>query len=132
MVDRYFKTLIYRGDCYFVTKVRNAEQFGATAVIVVNNRENQDAAKMSMADNGSGRGIKIPSLFISLEDGKVLKDYFEQNPGSPVDMYIQFETVRKYFITKRMLKKMQISRCGQQVDTWIQRNFGKNIIHISL
>jgi hypothetical protein len=71
MVDRYFKTLIYRGDCYFVTKVRNAEQFGATAVIVVNNRENQDAAKMSMADNGSGRGIKIPSLFISLEDGSI-------------------------------------------------------------
>jgi len=57
-----------RGDCTFVTKVRNMEEAGAAVGIVIDNSD-EDVNKVIMSDDGSGAGIEIPSMLISKEDG---------------------------------------------------------------
>jgi len=59
--------IIERGDCIFPTKVLNAQNAGAKAVIVVNN---QAGNPFSMS--GTGTGINVPSLMISQANGTTL------------------------------------------------------------
>ena len=61
--------LIDRGDCVFTIKVKNAQDAGAIAVVIVNN--NDDDGLVSM--NGSDESITIPSIFIDQSDGDALK-----------------------------------------------------------
>ncbi|RYM33807.1 T9SS type A sorting domain-containing protein [Brumimicrobium glaciale] len=56
--------LVKRGGCNFVTKVENAENAGAIAVIVVNN-----VAGNIIAMGGTDPGIGVPSIMISQADG---------------------------------------------------------------
>jgi len=63
--------LIDRGLCDFVTKVRNAENAGAFGVIIANNPG--DNSTVTMADNGTGGDIAIPSVFIGNSDGTAIK-----------------------------------------------------------
>ena len=37
--------------------------------------ENEDIENVLMSDDGTGAGIRIPSVLIGNRDGKVLKDY---------------------------------------------------------
>ena len=67
--------LIDRGICDFVVKVENAELAGAVGVIVVNNAGN---SLLTMADNGDGDRIDIPSLFIGQDAGAAIKSSSEQ------------------------------------------------------
>jgi len=60
--------LIDRGLCTFVTKVKNAQNAGALAVIVVNN-----VAGFPIAMGGSDPTIVIPSVMVSLADGDLFK-----------------------------------------------------------
>jgi hypothetical protein len=59
--------VIDRGDCIFPTKVLNAQNAGAKAVIVVNNQ-----AGNPFAMSGSGAGINIPAMMISQANGTTL------------------------------------------------------------
>lgn len=59
--------LIRRGDCSFVIKVKNAQNAGAIAVIIVNN-EGGNAAGMA----GTDATITIPALMVSKSDGNKL------------------------------------------------------------
>jgi hypothetical protein len=61
--------LIQRGECVFVEKVLNAQNVGAAAVIVYNNRDG-DALVPVM--NGAHNGHNILSVFISENDGNTL------------------------------------------------------------
>lgn len=61
--------LIDRGNCLFVNKVKNAEDEGAVAVIMVNN-VNGNPITMG----GNDPGINIPSIMISRADGNKIKD----------------------------------------------------------
>jgi hypothetical protein len=65
-----------RGDCTFVTKVRNMEEAGAAVGIVVDN-SNEPIDKVIMSDDGAGAGIRIPSMLISKSDGRKLIDFLE-------------------------------------------------------
>ena len=57
-----------RGGCSFVQKVRNMENIGvAVAIIIDNNLELIDEVLMS--DDGTGGGIRIPSMLIGQNDG---------------------------------------------------------------
>ena len=56
--------LVRRGGCNFVTKVLNAENAGALAVIVVNN-----VSGNIISMGGTDPGIGIPSIMISQADG---------------------------------------------------------------
>lgn len=70
--------LIDRGECSFVTKVRNAERFGASLVVVIDNRF-ENITNVVMGDDGSGTGIRVPAMLIGKDDGKRLKDFALSN-----------------------------------------------------
>lgn len=53
-----------RGGCSFVQKVRNMEDSGAAVGIVIDN-SNEEVENVVMSDDGTGAGIRIPSLLIS-------------------------------------------------------------------
>lgn len=65
-----------RGDCSFVTKVRNMEKIGVAVGIVIDNSE-EDIRSIVMSDDGTGAGIRIPSMLISKEDGDKLLDFLK-------------------------------------------------------
>ena len=55
--------MIDRGDCTFVTKVRNVEKAGANVALIGDNVvENSEV--FIMTDDGSGHQINIPSFLI--------------------------------------------------------------------
>lgn len=60
--------LIDRGSCNFVIKVKNAENAGAIAVVMVNN-----AAGAPIVMGGTDNTITIPAVMTSLDSGAVLK-----------------------------------------------------------
>ncbi len=70
--------LIDRANCNFTVKVKNAQDAGAAAVIMVNNLP--DAALVTMG--GDDNTITIPAVFISYEDGQLIKDQLAD--GAPV------------------------------------------------
>jgi extracellular elastinolytic metalloproteinase len=65
--------LIDRGDCNFTVKVKNAQDAGAIAVIMVNNAGN---ALVTMS--GDDPTITIPSVFIGQSDGQLIKNAIAQ------------------------------------------------------
>ena len=60
--------LIQRGACPFVEKVLNAQNMGATAVIIYNNRD----GNVDQTMNGDDDGHNILAVFISENDGNAL------------------------------------------------------------
>ena len=55
--------LLERGQCTFVTKVRNVERAGANVALIGDNKvENSEVFIMS--DDGSGHSVNIPSFLI--------------------------------------------------------------------
>lgn len=65
---------IDRGTCTLVTKVRNAQNAGATAVIVANNTTN---LPLNVGDDGTGRDIIIPNYLISQSAGDLIRQQLQ-------------------------------------------------------
>ena len=63
--------VVERGECSFVTKVRNAERAGASLLVVADHQE-EEVKNVIMGDDGTGTGIRIPSMLISKKDGEIL------------------------------------------------------------
>ena len=63
-----------RGNCTFVNKVRNAERAGASLLVVVDSR-NENVTNVIMGDDGTGTGIRIPSMLIGKTDGEMLIEF---------------------------------------------------------
>lgn len=63
--------LIDRGTCSFVIKVKNAQNAGATGVVIVNN-----VAGPPIAMGGSDPTITIPSVMVSQTDGTTIRNQF--------------------------------------------------------
>ena len=55
--------LANRGECSFVQKVRNMENIGVAVAIVIDNRAEM-IDEILMSDDGTGGGIRIPSMLI--------------------------------------------------------------------
>mmetsp|Transcript_5372 Transcript_5372/g.12673 ORF Transcript_5372/g.12673 Transcript_5372/m.12673 type:complete len:494 (-) Transcript_5372:207-1688(-) len=66
-----FIALIDRGACTFVTKVRNAQRRGASAVILADNKDESEIHVV--ADDGSGHDISIPSVMMKKSDADAVK-----------------------------------------------------------
>jgi minor extracellular serine protease Vpr len=64
--------LISRGVCTFSTKIRNAQNAGAVAVLVVNNVAGDPTA---MAQDGTANQPTVPAYMVGLKDGKALDDH---------------------------------------------------------
>jgi hypothetical protein len=60
--------LLERGDCHFVTKVRNVALNGGELAIIIDN-SNENINGVVMGDDGTGAGIRIPSILIGNSDG---------------------------------------------------------------
>jgi hypothetical protein len=66
--------LVKRGECSFVTKVRNIARAGGKLAIIIDT-ENESIDKIVMSDDGTGAGIRIPSIMIGNNDGSKLVAY---------------------------------------------------------
>jgi len=62
--------VIDRGNCFFAKKIRNAQDAGAKAVLVLNH---EGGELPYMADDGTGLSLTTPSLIVSLRDGESIK-----------------------------------------------------------
>ncbi len=62
--------LVDRGTCTLVTKTRNAQNAGATAVIVINDTS---SLPINVGDDGTGRDIRIPNYLISQTTGDPIR-----------------------------------------------------------
>ena len=73
--------LVDRGECSFVTKVRNGERAGASLVVVIDDRF-ENVTNVIMGDDGTGAGIRIPSMLIGKDSGQILKDFASVTDGA--------------------------------------------------
>jgi hypothetical protein len=79
--------IVDRGTCNFTVKVRNAQNAGATAVIIANNE-----ASGAFAPGGTDRKVKISSAMVSQTDGATLKAMagasanLKKNPVAPLQI----------------------------------------------
>ena len=64
-----------RGECSFVQKVRNMENLGVAVAIIIDNRPEM-IDEILMSDDGTGGGIRIPSMLIGTNDGDKLIDWY--------------------------------------------------------
>jgi len=71
--------LVERGECSFVTKVRNIEKAGGSLAVIIDN-SGYDVKDIIMSDDGTGAGIRIPSMLISERDGNILKEFLTKSP----------------------------------------------------
>jgi hypothetical protein len=85
-----------------VRKSRNIQDLGGALTIIADHRENSDPEKVIMMDDGTGTSIAIPTIMISKEDGKRLKDAIQRTekenakPGAKkeyVVLLVDFEIV---------------------------------------
>ena len=72
--------VVYRGNCNFTDKVKNAENAGATGVIVINN-----VGGPPIVMGGTDPTITIPAVMVSNEDGQLMVDQL----GSSVNVTLE-------------------------------------------
>jgi hypothetical protein len=65
-----------RGECSFVQKVRNMENVGIAVSIIIDNRPEM-IDEILMSDDGTGGGIRIPSMLIGTNDGDKLINWYK-------------------------------------------------------
>lgn len=68
--------MVDRGNCTFVTKVRNIELLGVKLGIIADTKS-EDSENLIMADDGMGSSINIPSFIIRQKDAEVIKGYLK-------------------------------------------------------
>ena len=73
--------LIDRGNCTFVTKARNVQRAGGSAVLLVNNEEG-NVNNIYMLDDGTASDIAIPVLLIRKREGEIIKNYIQRNKAN--------------------------------------------------
>ena len=90
-----FKILLaYNGDCSVIQKARNAQNVGASMLLLVNNN-NEDIKNVILDNDESGSDIKIPVGLISLSNGKIIQNFIENNPNSKIMAEINFQQQRE-------------------------------------
>lgn len=67
--------MVDRGECSFVTKVRNIEKAGGSLAVIIDDSGVSNIREVIMSDDGTGAGIRIPSMIISKQDGEILKTF---------------------------------------------------------
>jgi len=73
--------LVEKGECTNVSKARNVEHAGAIMMIVID-KVQEDINQVILSDDGTGQGIRIPSLLISKLDGAKIKNAVEKGQVS--------------------------------------------------
>lgn len=73
-IDAVPIVLVDRGNCTFVTKVRNVQKIGGKVALIVNDQED-DNIIFGLMDDGTGKDIQIPGILISKKEGEIIKNY---------------------------------------------------------
>lgn len=81
--------LLERGNCTFVTKVRNVEKAGANVALIGDTKE-ENSEIFIMSDDGSGHSINIPSFFIRKHTADAFTEVYGE--GSPIIVKVTIET----------------------------------------
>jgi hypothetical protein len=99
--DSPFVLMVDRGDCTFVSKVRNAQRAGAAAVLIADNTclcinedcradgggaQTCEVQEPIMADDGSGSDISIPTFLLFKQDADPIKTVLKNNKHVRVEM----------------------------------------------
>ena len=77
-------------------KVRNMEDAGVALAIIVDNT-NEEIEDIVMSDDGTGAGIRIPSVLVSKSDGQKLTDFMRTASQAELDqisVLIDFDMTR--------------------------------------
>ncbi|MCI2284866.1 rhombosortase-dependent M36 family metallopeptidase [Colwellia sp. MSW7] len=75
--------IIDRGSCNFTDKVKNAQEAGAIAVLVANNKDGDDPAPMG----GSDDTVTIPSMGISQNEANAIYALIDANETVSIEMF---------------------------------------------
>jgi hypothetical protein len=67
--------IVKRGQCSFTMKVRNIEHAGGKLGIIVDEVDNEAMDSIIMVDDGTGNGIRIPSIMINKKEGEIILNY---------------------------------------------------------
>ena len=67
--------LLDRGECSFVTKVRNVEKVGANVALIGDSKK-ESSEVFIMSDDGSGHSVKIPSFLIREQTADAFKESY--------------------------------------------------------
>ena len=89
-VENFKILLAFNGECPIVQKARNAQEAGASMLLLINNND-EDIKNVILDDDGSGSDIKIPVGLISLTNGRIMQNFIENNPKSRVMVEINFK-----------------------------------------
>ena len=68
-------------------KVRNLENIGVAVAIIIDNRAEM-IDEVLMSDDGTGGGIRIPSMLIGENDGLKLINWFESASDEDLDKIV--------------------------------------------
>lgn len=79
--------LIARGNCLFTDKIQNAQNAGATGVIVSNNPGDDTLVVMAAG------GTEIPATFIGYDDGQTIRNFLKTNPRASVVISTNLQSV---------------------------------------
>jgi minor extracellular serine protease Vpr len=82
--------LIERGTCPFATKINNAAQAGARAVVIFNRDSSEDTADSSGGGDNlftmEATGTAIPSFFVVRSKGLALRDFVIAHPDATISI----------------------------------------------
>lgn len=81
-IDEVPIILVDRGNCSFVTKVKNVQEAGGHIALIVNNNPIESIEDIIMADDGRGRDLVIPGVLITSQQGEILKNFYKENKSN--------------------------------------------------
>tara|TARA_B110000285_G_C15076030_1_gene590799 strand:+ start:407 stop:625 length:219 start_codon:yes stop_codon:yes gene_type:complete len=70
--------MVDRGECTFVSKTRNIARSGGQMAIIIDDKPYESIKNVIMSDDGTGLGLRIPSVLISKKDGEILKEFLKK------------------------------------------------------
>ena len=90
--DENFKILLaYEGSCSLSEKARNAQNAGASMLILINNKN----IKNNEILPEEGSDIYIPIGLIEYNNGKILEEYIKNNPDDKIITEVNFKPKQK-------------------------------------
>jgi hypothetical protein len=96
LYDENFKILLsYKGSCPISQKARNAQNAGASMLILI---DKENTILNSEIFQETGDDITIPVTFIRNKDGKILEEYILNNPNDNIIAEINFKPKQKKFV----------------------------------
>lgn len=86
--EENFKILLaYEGSCPNALKARNAQNIGASMLIIIHFG---NTPFFNLIFNQESNDIKIPISFISNNDGKIIDNYIKSNPSTKILVDVNF------------------------------------------